>query len=131
MSNIRFGFTLLLITTVLGGMALGSTFDAQSVQEGNHLLDLARFYMREGHSHGAFICFFNLFVGLIINHLNLSENLKKIGSYAAMAAIFLPIALLSKGLAGAPNDFPPFGIIGVLGMFIALVILILGAFKTK
>jgi len=110
---------------------LGSTFDDQSVQDGNHLLGLARFYMRDGHSHGNFMSFFNLFVGLILNQLTLSEKLKKVCSYSAMAAIFLPIGLAAKGFAGAPNDFPPIGIIGVLGFTVALIILIIGAYKTK
>ncbi len=130
-ANIRFGVTALFITAVMGGMALGSTFDDQSVQDGNHLLGLARFYMRDGHSHGNFMSFFNLFVGLILNQLTLSEKLKKVCSYSAMAAIFLPIGLAAKGFAGAPNDFPPIGIIGVLGFTVALIILIIGAYKTK
>ena len=131
MANIRFGVTMLFISATVGGMALGGTFNDQSVQEGNHLLNLARFYMREGHSHGNFMCFFNLFVGLILNHLNLKENWKKICSYAAMASIFLPVGLLLKGLAGAPDDYPPIGMIGIVGIAVALIIMIIGSFKTK
>ena len=115
----------------MGGLALGGTFNEQSVQNGNHLLSLARFYMREGHSHGNFMSFFNLFVGLILNQLSLSEKLKKVCSYAAMAAIFLPIGLAAQGFAGAPDDFPPIGVIGIIGIAVALIILIIGAFKTK
>ena len=88
LANIRFGVTSLFLTAVIGGMALGGTFNEQSVQDGNHLLSLTRFFLREGHSHGNFMGFFNLFVGLILNNLNLSEGLKKTCSYAAMAAIF-------------------------------------------
>lgn len=130
-ANIRFGFTMLLITATLGGMALGGTFNDHSVQDGNHLLKLARFYLREGHSHGNFMCFFNLFVGLILNHLTLSERMKKICSYTAMGSIILPIGLAIKGATGASDDVPPIGLIGIICITIALVILIIGSFKTK
>jgi hypothetical protein len=131
MANIQFGLTTLFISACIGGLALGGTFNEQSVQDGNHLLDLARFYLREGHSHGNFISFFNIFVGLLLSNLNLSEKLKKIASYAAMLAIFLPLGLFIKGLMGASEDAPPLGIIGILGMVVALIILIYGAFRTK
>ncbi|PCH96256.1 MAG: hypothetical protein COB85_03705 [Bacteroidetes bacterium] len=130
-ANIRFGVTGLFVTAVMGGMALGGTFDSQSVQDGNHLLALARFYIREGHSHGNFMCLFNLFVGIILNNLELSERMKKICSYSAMIAIFLPLGLALKGFAGAPADFPPIGLIGIIGVATALIILIIGAWKTK
>jgi Na+/H+ antiporter NhaA len=126
MANIRFGLAALFVTAVMGG-----TFNDQSVQDGNHLLSLARFYMREGHSHGNFMSFFNLFVGLILNQLSLSEKLKKICSYGAMASFFLPIGLAAQGFAGAPEIFPPIGLIGIIGIATALLILIVGAFKTK
>jgi len=131
LANIRFGFTFLLFSAVIGGMMLGVTFNEQSIQDGNHLLSLARFYMREGHSHGNFMAFFNIFVGLTLNNLNLTEKAKKIASYSAMAAVMLPIGLALQGLAGAPADFPPIGMIGILGITMSLVILIMGSFKTK
>ena len=130
-ANIRFGFTFLFITACIGGMALGGTFNEQSVQDGNHLLNLTRFYLREGHSHGNFMAFFNIFVGLVLNNLTLSDKLKRICSYSAMAAIFLPLGLFIKGMMDASDDAPPVGLIGVLGIAIALIILIYGAFKTK
>ena len=129
MANIRFGFIALFITAFLGGMTLGGTFDMYSVKDGYHMLGLARFYLREGHSHGNFMSLFNLFVGIIINNLNLSEKLKTIGSYAAMTAIFFPIGLAIKGATG--GDAPDISIIGILGVAVALIILITGAVKTK
>jgi len=130
-ANIRFGFTALFVTACIGGLALGGTFNEHSIQEGNHLLGLARFYLREGHSHGNFMSIFNILVGLTLENLVLSERLKKICSYSAMASIMLPIGLFVKGAMGASDDAPPIGMIGVLGITIALVILIMGAFKTK
>ena len=96
MPNIIFGLTVLFITAVMGGMTLGVTFNDQSIQDGNHLLTLQRFFLREGHSHGNFMCFYNLFTGLLLNNLNLSDRLRTVASYAAMAAIFLPIGLAWK-----------------------------------
>ena len=129
--NIRFGLVALFITGIAGGMVLGGTFNDMSVQNGNHLLGLARFYMREGHSHGNFMAFFNLFVGLMLPHLALSSTAKKVASWSAMAAIMLPVGLALKGFAGAPDDYPPIGIIGILGITVSMVILIIGAFKAK
>lgn len=131
MANIIFGFTALFFTAAVGGMALGATFNDNSVKEGFHMLSIVRFYLREGHSHGNFMCFFNLFVGIILNNLNLSETLKKVCSYAAMAAIFLPIGLAAKGAAGAPADFPPIGLIGIIGVATSLIILVIGSFKSR
>ena len=130
MTNIRFGFVVLFITAVAGGTALGGTFNQYSIKDGYHMLEITRFFLREGHSHGNFMALFNLFVGIIINNLNLSEKLKKVGSYAAMTAIFLPIGLFLNGVLGAENA-PPIGIIGILGLATALIILIIGSFKTE
>ena len=129
--NIRFGLVALFITGTVGGMMLGGTFNDMSVQNGNHLLGLARFYMREGHSHGNFMAFFNLFVGLILPYLALSEKAKKVASWSAMAAIMLPVGLALKGFAGAPDDYPPIGIIGILGITVCMFVMIVGAFRTK
>ena len=107
MPNIIFGLTVLFITAVMGGMTLGVTFNDQSIQDGNHLLTLQRFFLREGHSHGNFMCFYNLFTGLLLNNLNLSERLRTIASYAAMAAIFLPIGLAWKGAMGGVTVLRP------------------------
>ncbi|MFN0062554.1 MAG: hypothetical protein ACKVPX_08545 [Myxococcaceae bacterium] len=92
---------------------------------------MARFYLREGHSHGNFMCFFNLFVGLTLNHLNLAESWKKVCSYCAMGAIMLPVGLAFKGAMGASDNVPPIGLIGVLAITTSLIILIVGAFRTK
>ena len=130
MANIKFGFVVLFITAVSGGIALGGTFNQYSIKDGYHMLEISRFFLREGHSHGNFMALFNLFVGIIINNLNLSDKLKKIGSYAAMTAVFLPIGLALNGTFGA-EQVPPIGVIGILGVATALVILIIGSFKTK
>jgi hypothetical protein len=129
--NIRFGFTALLISACFGGLALGATFNDNAITDGTHVLGMARFYLREGHSHGNFMAFFNIFVGLVLPHLALSDKMKKICSYSAMASILLPLGLFTKGLMGGGDDAPPFGIIGILAIIIALIILIIGAFKTK
>ncbi len=131
MPNIAFGFTVLFLSAVVGGMALGGTFDANSVKEGYHMLSIARFYLRDGHSHGNFICFYNLFVGIILNHLALSARARTICSYGAMVGILLPVGLAAKGAAGAPVDFPPIGIIGIAGIALSLLILIYGSFRGR
>jgi len=113
-----------LLVGGLGGLMLGATFDAQSTKDGYHLLELARFYIREGHSHSMPFALYNLIYSQIIDKLALSNRSKMIGSLTAMTAFFLPLGLLGKGLAGADPNFPPIGMLGILG-FIASVIFIL------
>ena len=131
MPNIIFGFTVLFFTSLIGGMFLGGTFNEQSVRDGDHLLSLGRFYLREGHSHGNFMSLYNVLVGVVLANLALSDQLKKISSYAAMAAILLPVGLAWKGVLGGMQDPPPVGLIGVLGFAISLFIIVYGAWKTK
>lgn len=129
-ANIAFGFTVLLGTAVVGGTLLGGSFDANSVHDGFHALPIARFYVREGHSHGNFMAFFNLFVGLTLPHLAMSPRARRVCSVAAMLAVFLPLGLAAKGFAGAPDDFPPIGVIGILGAAVAVAMLAWAAWRT-
>lgn len=50
-TNVVAGLLAMFIAAV-GGLVLGITFDANSVRNGDHILSLVRFYLREGHSHG-------------------------------------------------------------------------------
>lgn len=120
-----------LILAALGGVALGATFDQNSIQEGNHLLSEVRFYLREGHSHGMPMALLNLIYALWIDKLNIGEKLKRTGSIAITLTYLLPIGLFAKGVAGAPANFPPIGLIGILGFLIGAGILALGSLKTK
>ena len=120
-----------LLLAALGGIALGATFDRDSIQGGNHVLSEVRFYLREGHSHGMPIALLNLIVGLAIDKLALSNLWKRIASIAAVCAFVLPIGLASKGAAGAPAAFPPFGLIGILGFVLTAGILAVGAFRLQ
>jgi hypothetical protein len=123
--NILVGILGLLLAA-LGGTILGLTFDKFAVKDGNHVLSMTRFYLREGHSHGMPISLFNLILGTFLDRWFVSIRLKKICSWAAVAAMILPIGLAAKGAAGAPSDFPPLGIIGVFGLITCLVCLLLG-----
>lgn len=123
--NILFG-TIAMLAAAMGGMALGATFDQHAVRDGDHVLTLVRFYLREGHSHGMPLAMLNMVIGLIIDQWFSSEKLKKICSYSAMLSLVLPIGLASKGAAGAAANFPPFGMIGVIALFVTLICLLLG-----
>lgn len=120
-----------LVICALGGMALGFTFDRFAVQDGNHLLTLTRFYLREGHSHGMPISMLNLVIGLLVDRLALSDRSKRACSWLAVAAFVLPLGLAAKGAAGAAADFPPFGLIGVVGLLGSAVLLIIGARRAE
>ena len=126
--NIVAGFIGLLLAA-FGGMALGLTFDQFAVRDGDHVLSIVRFYLREGHSHGMPIAFFNLFIGLLLDRVQLSDRLKKTCMIFALLAFFLPIGLMAKGAAGAPTDFPPIGMIGVLGVLGSTIIMLIGAIR--
>ena len=115
----------------LGGMALGLTFDRYSVRDGNHLLSLARFYLREGHSHGMPMALFNLVVGALVDRLGLSDRSKRLCSITAVVGLVLPFGLALKGASGAPASFPPIGLIGVFGFLTSVCFLLVGALRMR
>lgn len=130
-TNIVAGFLFMFIAAC-GGFALGGTFDATYANRGgDHIMTMVRFYLREGHSHGMPIAMFNIIVGLAIDKLALSDRAKKIASWAAVCGILLPLGLAAKGAAGAPANFPPVGLPGILGMFIAILVCLVGAIKMR
>ena len=118
-----------LLVGAMGGLALGATFDTYAVQNGNHLLTLARFFLREGHSHTMPIALLNLCVGMLVDRLSLSDGLKRTCSVLAVVAFVLPLGLALKGAAGAAPDFPPVGLIGIVGFVCAVALLAIGARK--
>ncbi len=120
-----------LLLAALGGVALGATFDQYSIKDGNHLLSEVRFYLREGHSHGMPMALLNLIFGLYVDRIALSDRWKRIGSVACLFTFFLPIGLAMKGAAGAPANFPPIGIIGILGFLTTAVVMATGALRLK
>jgi hypothetical protein len=128
--NIVFGAAGLLLAG-MGGLALGATFDTYSVKDGDHVLSIVRFYLREGHSHGMPISLFNLIIGSFIDRLALSDRSKRICSIAAIFGLMLPIGLVLKGASGADPNFPPVGMIGVIGLLTAASFTLIGAVKIK
>ena len=127
--NIVAGFLGILLAAC-GGLALGATFDQFSVRDGDHVMSVVRFYLREGHSHGMPVSFYNLFIGMLVDRVQLSNSLKKTCSILALLAFFLPIGLVAKGASGAAADFPPIGMIGVLGIFGSAAIMLIGTIRT-
>jgi len=128
--NIVAGFTGLILG-VCGGLLLGLTFDKFSVHDGNHVMSIVRFYLREGHSHGMPISFFNLFIGLLVDRMVLSNGLKKACSVLGLFAYFLPVGLVLKGAAGAPSNFPPIGMIGAAAIMTTIIIMLIGALRIQ
>lgn len=118
-----------LLLAAAGGMALGMTFDKNAIKDGYHALTTVRFYFRDAHSHGMVFCFYNLIFGLIIDKLSVSDKIKKLGSYMAALSLILPISLLARAFAGAPPDFPPFGIIGAVTFVISIIVILIGIKK--
>ena len=120
-----------LLLAGLGGMALGLTFDVYSVRDGNHVLSVVRFYLREGHSHGMPIALFNLVVGALVDRLGLADRSKRICSLAAIVGLVLPLGLALKGASGASSSFPPIGLIGVFGLLTSACFLLAGALRMR
>jgi hypothetical protein len=112
-------------------MALGLTFDVYSVRDGNHVLSVVRFYLREGHSHGMPIALFNLVVGALVDRLGLADRSKRICSLAAIVGLVLPLGLALKGASGASSSFPPIGLIGVFGLLTSACFLLAGALRMR
>ncbi|MBI4912020.1 MAG: hypothetical protein HY823_04725 [Acidobacteria bacterium] len=109
-----------MLAAALGGMALGMTFDQYAVRGGDHVLSLARFYLREGHSHGMPIALFNLLLASLVDRMAASDRVKRVCAWSGVAAFLLPLGLAAKGAAGAPAQFPPLGLLGVIGLLICL-----------
>ncbi|AXR59751.1 hypothetical protein [Leptospira mayottensis] len=128
--NVIAGFTAMLLAA-MGGFALGATFDTNVVKDGQYILSIVRFYLREGHSHGMPIAMYNMIVGLWIDKVALSNRSKLIASWAAVCGLLLPIGLALKGAAGAPANFPPVGLPGILGMFTSIILLLIGAIRIQ
>ncbi|EMJ97596.1 hypothetical protein [Leptospira alstonii] len=128
--NVVAGFSAMLLAA-MGGFALGATFDANVVKDGQYVLSIVRFYLREGHSHGMPIAMYNMVVGLWIDKVVLSNRAKSIASWAAVCGLLLPIGLAMKGAAGAPANFPPVGLPGIFGMFVSIILLLIGALRIK
>ena len=127
--NIYVGLVALLLAA-FGGMGLGLTFDRFAVKGAEHVLSLTRFYLREGHSHGMPIAIYNLVVGLLVDRWLLSARACRTCSIAAALGLVLPLGLAAKGAAGAPADFPQFGMIGVIGLIVSVVVLLVAKKRT-
>ena len=127
--NIYVGLVALLLAG-FGGLGLGFTFDQYAVKGGEHVLALSRFYLREGHSHGMPIAIYNLVIGLLVDRWLLLPKACRACSIAAALGIVLPLGLAAKGAAGAPADFPPVGMIGVLGLIVSVVVLLVAKKRT-
>ncbi|EMO25946.1 hypothetical protein LEP1GSC170_5139 [Leptospira interrogans serovar Bataviae str. HAI135] len=80
--NVVAGFTAMLLAA-MGGFALGATFEANAIKDGQYVLNIVRFYLREGHSHGMPIAMYNMVVGLWIDKIALSDRTKLVASWAA------------------------------------------------
>ncbi|ABJ80148.1 hypothetical protein IQB76_01415 [Leptospira borgpetersenii serovar Hardjo-bovis] len=128
--NVIAGFTAMLLAA-MGGFALGATFDTNVVKDEQYILSIVRFYLREGHSHGMPIAMYNMIVGLWIDKVALSNRSKLIASWAAVCGLLLPVGLALKGAAGAPANFPPVGLPGILGMFTSIILLLIGAIRIQ
>ncbi|MBX7059907.1 MAG: hypothetical protein K1X75_17735 [Leptospirales bacterium] len=128
--NLIAGIVAMLLA-MFGGLALAFTFDAFAVRGNDHVLSLVRFYLREGHSHGMPLAIFNMLIALWVDRVELSRTLKQVVSWSAICSLILPLALAMKGAAGAPSDFPPLGLPGVLGLALALSLMLAGAIRMK
>jgi hypothetical protein len=125
--NIALGFTGLFLAA-LGGFALGITFDNFAVQNGEHVLTLGRFFLREGHSHGMPIALYNLIIGIGLQHGWVDGSMAdRIASIGAAVGFLLPIGLILRSLAG-PN-LAPIGMLGALGLLASFVTCLISAWK--
>lgn len=66
------------------------------MKDGYHVLNLVRFYLREGHSHTMPFAPMNPIVGLLIDRLAFGDGLKRTCSWLAVAAFIVPLGLASK-----------------------------------
>jgi uncharacterized membrane protein (DUF2068 family) len=119
---------LLLLLFMLGGFAFGQrSWVARMAQDVLWLQSQERKSFFMVHSHGIGLAILNILYGLYIDEVSLSNRMKKIGSYLAVAgAIFMPLTILAWGQAMGPYRATVFG--AVLEV-IAVFILVYGLFQ--
>ena len=122
--NVALGFAGLAVAA-LGGLALGATFDQYAVRNGDHVLSLTRFFLREGHSHGMPIALYNLVLGLSLAHWIEGAMARKVASLGAALGFLLPIGLVLRVLVG-----PQLALVGMLGALGLTVSFLLGLSAT-
>jgi len=123
--NKKFGWIWLLIGPLMGlyimsqFSSLGAAY-TEALRTPNRLL----------HAHGALLAFLNIFYGLSIDSVLLSDKTKRLGSILAVAgAILVTLGFYFLQVASLRDLNYPFRILGGAGLIVAIVILAFGEFK--
>lgn len=123
--NKKFGWIWLLI-----GPLMGLYIISQFSSLGAAYTEALRTQNRLLHVHGALLAFLNIFYGLSIDSVLLSDKTKRLGSILAVAgAILVTLGFYFLQVAPLRDINQPFRILGGISLIAAIVIMAAGQFK--
>lgn len=118
--NGKFGWLWLALFVILG-LILATNKEA-NVDSPKGTIDYTEELIRSVHAHGSLLSILNIVYGLYIDKAQLSDGLKNIGSWLAIAgAVILPLSLI-----GLAFGLPTGAISAIGGLSIIIAVLILG-----
>ncbi len=142
--NKKFGWIWLLIGPLMGLYitnqfhSLGAAY-AAATREVSIAGQSLTLYMGEGalrtpnrllHVHSALLAFLNIFYGLNIDSVKLSDNTKRLGSILAVAgAILVTLGFYFLQVMSLSSLGFPFRVLGGISLVVAIVIIAAGQFK--
>lgn len=124
--NKKFGWVLLLVFLSFGIYLGFKTGAARTEEDMVWLTSRTRKAFMIAHTHGTALAFLNIFYGMAIDGIALSDRLKRIGSYfAIIGAIVMPTALILWAYWASAKPYMSAIISGVFTI-IAVLILVYG-----
>lgn len=124
--NIKFAWIWILFGLLLG---MFLEFKLSDPNWGKDATQFTRMFLKTAKIHGLLLAFLNIFYGLLIDKVNLSEPAKKTGSLLALLGTIIFSGSLFLGAFSM--KFAYFAPLGAICVVIAVVIMITGQFKTK
>ncbi len=118
-NNIKFGWIWILIFTAFGGFLEVRLLDAVWAEQ---FLAPTRALWRSAHVHGLLLSFYNIFYGIQIDKVNLTDKAKRGGSvHAIIGAIVLPISLLFSAFYPPLRYLTALGGLAIIGSAVIMV----------
>ncbi len=106
----------------ISGQSVSLYMGEPSIRTANRLL----------HVHGALLAFLNIFYGLNIDSVKLSDNTKRLGSILAVAgAILVTLGFYFLQVMSLSSLGFPFRVLGGISLVVAIVIIAVGQVKKQ
>ena len=105
---------------------LGTTFN-DLYKEGFYQIELARSFLKAGHTHGQPFAMYNLIFALLIGKVMLSDRSRKIASWSPALSMLIPVGMLLRGLTGGAMTFSPVAMLGGICLRVSAGFLVAGS----